>query len=149
MGVGRLLKVTNNLNTVIPNLTFEPCRVLTFVEPSPSRHIGSFANMIRIILRYTDWHNIGLEDDGLVEAEESQVVLKGPSIELGMGCYDLNPSLHVAVGLLLFGKIKFSDSEEEVRWGNLLHATERIRGRLVSVRISKLYFLKSKWFPLL
>ncbi len=54
----------------------------TFVEPAPAGDPGALTDHVPVLLRDADGDNVGLELDGLVEAEERQVVFERLRVEL-------------------------------------------------------------------
>jgi len=59
--------------------------LLTFVEPAPAGDPGALAHHVLVLLGNADGDDVGLELDGLVEAEERQVVLERLRVELLVG----------------------------------------------------------------
>lgn len=77
----------------------------TFVDAAPAGDVRRAADEAGVVLRHADGQDVGLELDGLVEAQHGQVVLEGPRVELRVAGDELHAVLPVAVRLLLRGEV--------------------------------------------
>jgi len=86
-----------------------------FIESAPPSHPSSLPNQVLVLLWYTDWDDVWLKDDRLVESEKRQVILERFGVELLVGDHDGHLPVLECVG---FGggvvQVELSHSQQQL-----------------------------------
>ena len=88
--------------------------VITFIKSAPSSNPGSLSHQIVVVLGYADGDDVGLEGHRLVESEQSQVVLEGLGVELGVAGHDLHLPVNVLVRFGFAVQVVFAHAKLKV-----------------------------------
>lgn len=99
-----------------------------FVQTSPSGDNSTATNEAVVGVGYADWYHVVLEGHGLVEAQQSQVVLEGAGIEARVRGHDLHAPLHVRQWLTLTLQVVLAQPEKDVSGRHVVNTVGRADG---------------------
>lgn len=91
------------------------CHELTFVETTPAGNKCSASNEILVCFGHTNWYDVRLKDDRLIESQQCQVVFECAWIELWMRRNNLDATFLIQIRFLLFGQIVFTQTQQQIR----------------------------------
>lgn len=84
------------------------------MQPSPASDRRPPAHIGVVAVRQTDWDDVALKSDRLIEAQQRQVVLESARVELGVGRDDLDAAFDVRVWLLVSADVVLAQSQQQI-----------------------------------